>query len=150
MRTRPSPKQIVLLIAALLTAPIMAPGAAASEGGGAEGGGAEGEPVRPSPLFVMLDPLDVPIVEGDRADGRLKVKLVLQAADVAGAGAIETRRPELREAALVASIEFARLHASASTPVDARRLAQDVSTALRRVDPTIAAVLLVEVAARRA
>ncbi len=145
MRTRPSPKQIALLIAALLAAPVMAPGAAASEGGGAEG-----EPVRPSPLFVMLDPLDVPIVEGDRADGRLKVKLVLQAADVAGAGAIETRRPELREAALVASIEFARLHASASTPVDARRLAQDVSMALRRVDPTIAAVLLVEVAARRA
>ena len=120
--------------------------AIASEGGSE--GGSEG--AKPSPLFVTMAPLDVPIVEGDRADGRLKVKLVLQAADVAGAGAIETRRPELREAALVASIEFARLHASASTPVDARRLAQDVSMALRRVDPTIAAVLLVEVAARRA
>ena len=150
MRTRPSPKQIALLIAALLTAPVMAPGAAASEGGGAEGGGAEGEPVRPSPLFVMLDPLDVPIVEGDRADGRLKITLVLEAADAAGASALETRLPECREAALAASIEFARLRASPSSPVDAQRLVNDLSIALRPVDRAIAAVLLVEVSARRA
>ena len=155
MRLRPLPKPLLLLVAgALIGVPPAA--ASGSEGGsekGAEGKGAEGkggESAHPSPLFVTLDPLDVPIVEGDRADGRLKLNLVLQGADDAAAAAIDTRRPALREAALAAAIEFARLHASPSTPVDARRLAADVTTALRRIDPTIRAVLVVEVAARRA
>ena len=80
----------------------------------------------------------------------LCVTLVLEAADAAGASALETRLPECREAALAASIEFARLRASPSSPVDAQRLANDLSIALRPVDRAIAAVLLVEVSARRA
>jgi len=120
--------------------------AIASEGGSE--GGSEG--AKPSPLFVTMAPLDVPIVEGDRADGRLKVALVLEAGDASAASALDGRQPELREAALAAASEFARLHASPAAPVDARRLAGDVSTALRRVDATIVRVLLVEVAARRA
>ena len=121
--------------------------AAGSKPGGHSGGGEGGAA---APHFVAMAPLDVPIVEGDRADGRLKITLVLEAADAAGASALETRLPECREAALAASIEFARLRASPSSPVDAQRLANDLSIALRPVDRAIAAVLLVEVSARRA
>ena len=52
--------------------------------------------------------------------------------------------------ALLAAIEFGRLYASPMTPVDAGRLARDMTAALRRDDDQVARVLIVEVAANRA
>ena len=52
--------------------------------------------------------------------------------------------------ALAAAMEFARLYASPMTPVNVDRLANDMTTALRRGDGRVARVLIVEVAANRA
>ena len=110
--------------------------------------GAEGRPADAVHLLPMA-PFDVPIVEGDRADGRLRLKLVLRAADEAGIAHLRDAMPALRETTLVIASEFARLYATPFAPVDARRLARELSAALRSRDAAIRSVLLVEVAAVR-
>jgi len=127
-----------LLAASLLVA---SPAAAS---GGSEGAGSGG------PALVAMPELVVPIVEGARAGGRLRLKLVLRATDPAAAARLEAMMPSLRETSLLATAEFARLHASPFAPVDARRLARDVGGALRARDGGIAQVLVVEVSAARA
>lgn len=119
-------------------------GAAAlgSNGGDASAGGGM--------HFIPMDGLDVPIVEGDRADGRLRLKLVLRASDEVGAQRIRAALPALREASLAAAIEFARLYATPFAPVDAGRLAHDMTAALHAQEQAIDTVLLVEVSAVRA
>jgi len=125
-----------LLAASLLVA---SQAVAASEGGGAGG-----------PALVAMPELVVPIVEGARAGGRLRLKLVLRATDAAAAARLQATMPALREVSLLATAEFARLHASPFVPVDARRLAAEVGGALRARDHGIAQVLVVEVSAARA
>ncbi|HVF93508.1 MAG TPA: hypothetical protein VM900_04270 [Sphingomonas sp.] len=100
--------------------------------------------------LVTMAGLDVPIVEGDRADGRLRIKIVLRAADEAGAARLQAALPALREASLATTSEFARLHASPFSPVDARRLAADLQATLHGRADAVRSVLLVEVAATRA
>jgi hypothetical protein len=119
---------------------------AASQGAAATGSHGGGEGIH----LVPMEGLDVPIVEGDRADGRLRLKLVLRATDEIGAQHIRTVLPELRETSLAAAIEFARLYATPFAPVDAARLARDMAAALQAQDHAIDAVLLVEVSAVRA
>jgi hypothetical protein len=99
--------------------------------------------------LVTMTGLDVPIVEGDRAEGRLRLKIVLRAADEAGAARLTDSMPLLRETALATTSEFARLYASPYAPVDARRLAADLHAALHAQDPGLQSVLLVEVSALR-
>ncbi|WP_445190911.1 hypothetical protein ACT009_09815 [Sphingomonas sp. Tas61C01] len=121
----------------------------ASQGGGAVG--AEGGEAEAAPVFLLpMAPLDVPIVEGDRSDGRLRLKLVLRAADAADLERLRGALPALRETTLATASEFARLYATPFAPVNARLLARDMTEALRGRDATISAVLLVEVAAVRA
>ncbi len=100
--------------------------------------------------LVTMEALDVPIVEGDRADGRLRLKIVLRAADEAGATVLAEAMPGLRETALATTSEFARLYASPYTAVDAGRLAKDLYDALQARDPALRSVLLVEISAMRA
>lgn len=119
---------------------------AASHGGSALGSSKGGEGVH----LVAMDPLDVPIVEGDRSDGRLRLKLVLRAPDEAGAALLQEAMPALRETSLATASEFARLYATPFAPVDAQRLATDMATALRARHRGIDTVLLVEVFAVRA
>ena len=99
--------------------------------------------------LLPMTPFDVPIVEGDRANGRLRLKLVLRAADEAGIARLRDKMPALRETTLATASEFARLYATPFAPVDARRLAQALTIALRSRDAAVRAVLLVEVAAIR-
>ncbi|HSX54535.1 MAG TPA: hypothetical protein VLG14_04480 [Sphingomonas sp.] len=101
----------------------------------------------PAERFVAMDEISVPIVDAGRIDGVLRVSIVLEARDTAGAADLARRTPELRAAGLGAAIEFARLHASPFTPVDVRRLSEALAPALRRVDPAIARVLIVKVSA---
>ena len=101
----------------------------------------------PAERFVAMDEISVPIVDAGRIDGVLRVSIVLEARDTAGAADLARRIPELRAAGLGAAIEFARLHASPFTPVDVRRLSETLAPALRRVDPAIARVLIVKVSA---
>ena len=97
--------------------------------------------------FVAMQEISVPIVDASRIDGVLRVSIVLEAKDAAGAASLARRMPELRAAGLGAAIEFARLHASPFTPVDVRRLSGMLAPALRGVDPAIARVLIVKVSA---
>ena len=99
--------------------------------------------------LLPMTPFDVPIVEGDRANGRLRLKLVLRAADEAGIARLRDKMPALRETTLATASEFARLYATPFAPVDARRLAHALTIALRSRDTAVRAVLLVEVAAIR-
>lgn len=126
-----------------IAAVVASPGGGAIGAAGGEGGAA--------PVFLLpMAPLDVPIVEGARSDGRLRLKLVLRAADAADLERLRGSLPALRETTLAAASEFARLHATPFAPVNARLLARDMTKALHERDATIAAVLLVEVAAIRA
>ena len=100
-----------------------------------------------APQFLAMNQIVVPIVGSDRIEGSFKVTLVLAAKDAASLEHLTERLPELRAVSVAGAIEFSRLFASAQTPVDARRLSADLTTALRATDPGIARVLIVEVSA---
>lgn len=114
-----------------------APAAASGEGAGAV-------------HLVAMDEASVPIVDGARADGVLTFRLVFEARDEAAAHAITAEMPALRATALGAGLEFAHLYASPMMPVDARRLASDLTAALQAQDHAIDRVLLVDVRAAQA
>jgi len=118
------------------------PGAAASA---SEGGGTGADSLH----LVPMDEVSVPIIDGNRTDGAVQFKLVLEAKDEAAAQAVKASLPLLRSTSISAGIEFARLYASPMMPLDARRLASEMTAALQRQQPGIARVLLVEVAASR-
>lgn len=124
------------LLAAMLS--LAVPGAAAASGGGGE-----------TPHLVAMDEIRVPIIEGNRSDGTLRLKLVLQTKTAAGAEHAKAMLPVLRASSLGAAVEFARLYVSPMRPVDAGRLAADMTAALHAQDADIARVLLVEVIAVR-
>ena len=124
----------------------------ATQGGSAVGAGSEPADARAGTGTVFLlpmTPFDVPIGEGDRSDGRLRLKLVLRAVDAADLERLRAEMPALREITLATASEFARLYATPFAPVNARLLARDMTVALRGRDPAIRSVLLVEIAAVR-
>lgn len=112
--------------------------ARASEGGG-------------KAAFVPLDEIVVPIVDGTRAYGRLRIKIVLIPHNPAALPLMTARVPQLRETALVATAEFARLYATPFAPVDAQRLSNDISVSLaaRDRDHTVSRVLVVKLVAEQ-
>ncbi|QIG79671.1 hypothetical protein [Stakelama tenebrarum] len=99
--------------------------------------------------LVPMDRISVPITDGGRLDGNLRVALVLDAADEESAAQLKETMPELRAAALAASLEFARLHASGMRAVDVSLLDHDLTGALQAANHGVARVLIVEVAASR-
>ena len=117
----------------------------------AQGGAAVAGEGGAEPAFLPMTDIVVPIVDGSRAHGRLRVRIVIMARDAAAIASLQTQMPELRETALVAAAEFARLHASPFAPVDAKRLSNDLSAAFKARDPEhfIARILLVGVSAAR-
>lgn len=124
---------------------LIVPGALAAASGADKGGaGAEGL------HLVAMEDVSVPIIDGDRADGTLRFKLVLEATDEAAAKRLTATLPLLRATSLSAGLEFARLYASPMLPVDARRLASEMTRALQGQDAGVARVLLVEVEAQNA
>lgn len=100
--------------------------------------------------LVPIEEIRVPVVEGNRADGTLQMKLVLVAKDAASASEASADLPLLRATSVAAAIEFARLYASPMLPVDVKRLSEDMTAAIHHQDPRISRVLVVEVMARRA
>ena len=123
----------------LLAAASLAGGSVASASGGG-GGGAN---------FVPLEPISVPIVDGGRTQGTLRVKLVLAMADEAAAAGATATLPKLRAASVATVLEFARLYASPHAPVDAGRLAAELKKTLHGADAGVRRVLIVEVVAVR-
>jgi flagellar basal body-associated protein FliL len=99
------------------------------------------------PHFVPMQEIAVPIIDGDRLDGSLRVKTVLSATDAAAAERVTAALPRLRSASLAAALEFSRLHASPMRAVDARMLSQYLTKELQGVESGVARALIVEVAA---
>jgi hypothetical protein len=126
---------------ALAGAVVPLPGGGAHASGG--GGGGEGLHLLP------MDEVRVPIVDADRLAGSLRFKLVLDAGNDATAKRATAALPQLRSATIAAALEFARLEASALRAVDAERLDHALIEALKKVEPELHRVLIVEVAAAR-
>ena len=133
-------KLCLFLPAALL---LIIPQGVTSASGAGGGGGAD------ALHLVAMDEIRVPIIDGNRADGALRLKLVLETADGAAAEKATASLPVLRSVAVAGALEFARLYASPFMPVDASRLALDMTASLHAQDAGISRVLLVEVAATR-
>jgi hypothetical protein len=110
-------------------------------------GGAVEQPAA-EPMVVDMTTVEVPIVDGDKVQGSLRVKLAMNAIDPAGMDMVTAGLPRLRATALVTIVEFARLYASPFRAVDNERLSRSLNDALRREEPKIGNVLLLEVAAR--
>ena len=125
-----------VVAAAILAAGVITTGAqAASEG------------TTTSP-FVQMDEINVPIVDSNHVDGALRLKLVIDVNDPTASDRLRQSMPALREAALGAALEFARLQASAYAPVDVAALDTALTSAVSAVDPAASRVLIVEVSAR--
>ena len=110
----------------------------------AAGGGGSGDL-----NFVPLEEIRVPIIDGDRTNGTLALKLVLQVSDGEAADHATASLPTLRAAAVAEALEFARLYASPAMPVDAERLAAEMTAAVHRADAGVQRALVVEVVANR-
>ena len=128
------------LVPAALTLMVTVSGGAASASGG---GGAEGL------HLVPMEAVNVPIIDGDRTDGTLQFKLVLETKNEEAAKDVTATLPMLRATTLSPGLEFARLYASPMMPLDARHLATELTTALQGQNAGISRVLLVEVRASR-
>lgn len=108
------------------------------------GGGAGGEL-----HLVSMGEIAVPIVDGARSDGILRIKLVLEAGDAAAAETLTAKLPVVRAATVAAALEFGRLYASPMMPVNAEQLAGDLKNALHEAGG-VHRVLVTQVAATRA
>ena len=133
----------LLMSAAVVSVPAVAALAATSR----TDDGANPAIVAATPHFVQMPEIVVPIIDGDRIDGRLTFDVVIAAVDEPGSTRISAAAPELRAAAVMAGMEFARLEASALGPVDAQALAARLSTSIKRLDPAITAILVQKVRA---
>lgn len=136
-------------LAALLAASVAAMATAAPTQ--AETKNAEGkkpDPIPPpDPSFVVMDPIDAPIVDSGRIDGVLHLSLAVKMKSAENAAELSKRMPELRAASLAAAIEFARLHASPYAPVNVARLSAMMAPPIKRLDKGVEKVLIVKVSA---
>lgn len=104
-------------------------------------------PATTEPHLVPMKEMEVPIIDGDRLDGALRVKTVLSTSDAESAERITAALPRLRSASLAAALEFSRLHASQMRAVNAEMLSEYLTRELKSVDSGISNALIVEVAA---
>ncbi|WP_052018335.1 hypothetical protein [Novosphingobium lindaniclasticum] len=101
----------------------------------------------PDPSFLVMEPIDAPIVDSGRIDGVLHLSIAVKTKSADDAAGLAKRMPELRAASLAAAIEFARLHASPYTPVNVARLSAMIAPPIKRLDKGIEKVLIVKVSA---
>lgn len=127
---------------ALTTALVPFPG-----GGGAHASGGGGGSSGGSLNLVPMEEVTVPIIEADRVAGSMRVKLVLEASTGEVFANARAEMPRLREATIAAALEFARINASSMRAIDAGKLDHDLNAALRKAEPGLSRVLIVEVAA---
>lgn len=132
-------RKIILRVAAGM---LLLPGSTSVRASGAGAGAADLH-------LVPMDLIQVPVVEGNRADGTLQLKMVLVTRDAAAADKATADMPRLRASSVAAALEFARLYASPMMPIDAMRLSEDMTAAVHQQDQAISKVLIVEVMARR-
>jgi hypothetical protein len=126
----------------LCAGPLLALALAASPAAGNEGGGGGAS-------VVPVAELRVPIFDGGRFSGTLRIQTALDYADPAQGAGAAVHAPMFRDAVLSAGLEFARLHVSAFTPIDAALLSRTLTDAARTVDPHVRKVLILDVSARQ-
>lgn len=147
VRRRPLRVGMIAILAGtgLLAVPVRAGEASAEASGGGEA--KSGEAPKLDPSLVPMDEITVPIVDGARMEGVLRFTLVLRARDADEAAELGRKITQLRSAALLAGLDFARLRASPYRAVDVQRLADNLDTALKAADPTVEQALIVRVGA---
>ncbi|MEW9854495.1 hypothetical protein [Novosphingobium sp. M1R2S20] len=116
----------------------------------ATAGAEKGDPATIEPHLVPMQEISIPIIDGDRLEGSLRVKTVLAADDEAAAERVTAALPRLRSASLAAALEFSRLYASPLRAVDAEMLSKNLTEALQHEEPGVTRALVVEVAAHSA
>jgi hypothetical protein len=126
----------------LCAGPLLALALAASPATGNEGGGGGAS-------VVPVAELRVPIFDGGRFSGTLRIQTALDYADPAQGAGAAVHAPMFRDAVMSAGLEFARLHVSAFTPIDAALLSRTLTDAARTVDPHVRKVLILDVSARQ-
>jgi hypothetical protein len=127
----------------LRAGPLLAMALAASPAAGNEGGGGA------TSVVPVAAELRVPIFDGGRFAGTLRIQTALDYADPAQGASAAAHAPMFRDAVLSAGLEFARLHVSAFTPIDAALLSRTLTDAARTVDPHVRKVLILDVSARQ-
>ena len=125
----------------LRAGPLLAMALASSPAAGNEGGGAAS--------VVPVAEMRVPIFDGGRFAGTLRLQTALDYADPAQGARAAAHAPMFRDAVLSAGLEFARLHVSAFAPIDAALLSHALTDAARTVDPHVRRVLILDVSARQ-
>lgn len=133
--------RLILAVAAPLLALASVSGLASAPASANEGGGAAS--------VVPVADLRVPILDGGRFAGTLRVQAALDYADPAHGAGAAARALVFRDAVLSAGLEFARLHVSAFAPIDAALLSRTLTDAARTVDPHVRKVLILDVSARQ-
>ncbi len=106
-----------------------------------------GETEAPTNAFITLPEIRTAIVDSGSVEGVITVKLAIKPAKPDGSEGLVARLPSIRTTALSAVLEFARLRASAYRPVNSELLRAQVSNALRKADPGIGQVLVLELGA---
>lgn len=109
--------------------------------------GAEPNLLAEPPRLVPIEPISIPIVDGDRIDGKLNYTLVIMVEDDETMKRLSGSGAALRAAALRGGLDFARLYASSFTAVDAGMLMENLTRAMKEEDEGITELLLVEVSA---
>ena len=99
------------------------------------------------PHLVAISDIVVPVIDGNRVNGRLSFDIVVDAADAQSASRIRTNDARMRSVAIVAGLEFSRLYVSGLRPVNVELLAQTLTHELRSHEPRIDRILIVKVAA---
>lgn len=99
------------------------------------------------PHLVTISDIVVPIIDANRLGGRLSFDIVIDAVDASAAGRLTAASARLRSTIITSGLEFSRLYASGSRPVDAEELALEMTRSLRATNADIDRVLVVKLAA---
>ncbi|MBU3078655.1 hypothetical protein [Sphingomonas quercus] len=112
---------------------------------------ASGDPLdSPAPGFMPIAEITTPIVDASRLDGAVKVLATIETADPATMDQVRADMPMVRAEMYAATLEFSRLYASGLRAVDAKRLGEHLSAAVRKSHPQVSRVLILRLQAQPA
>ena len=104
----------------------------------------------PMPAFLPVPEITTPIIDASRLDGAVKVLATIETADQVTLSEVREDMPRVRADMYAATLEFSRLYASGFRAVDARRLGEQLSDAVRRSHPGVSRVLILKLSAEPA
>lgn len=96
------------------------------------------------PPYLALAPIEVPIFDNGRIDGRVLVKLVVEGKDGDVTRTLADDLPKVRAGLLATLIEFNRLNVSGLSPIDAEHLSETLNSKSALPGPGVRRVLITE------